>query len=123
MLDDPLQMDTRSGSQQNHLILCLSGPLVLRNVFAFQNKVREDRSHYLIIDLTDVPYIDSAGIGALVGTYVSHQRDGCAVALAGVNDRVRNALEITQVHQIFKIFSNLEEAEAAACALAAKRPA
>jgi anti-sigma B factor antagonist len=38
------------------------------------------RSRALIIDLTNVPYVDSAGIGALVGAYVRHQKEGYSLA-------------------------------------------
>ncbi len=56
----------------------LPGPLVLTNMFQFQSLVRADGSQRLIIDFTNVPYVDSAGIGALVGAYVTHNKEGVA---------------------------------------------
>jgi anti-sigma B factor antagonist len=93
-------------------ILRLSGPLILTTLTEFQTKVREDRSHDLILDFTDVPYIDSAGIGALVAVYVRHQRDANGLSLVGVNDRVRTALEIARIKQFFRFFDSLEVAQA-----------
>ena len=49
--------------------------ITLSNLFDFQARVRSDKSQALIIDLTSVPYVDSAGIGALVGAYVNRQKD------------------------------------------------
>jgi anti-sigma B factor antagonist len=105
-----LVIEEVSGLQGSH-ILRLSGPLILTTLAEFQTKVREDRSHNLIFDFSDVPYIDSAGIGALVGIYVRHQRDENGLALVGVNDRVRTALEIAHIKQFFRFFASLGEAQ------------
>ena len=67
-----------------------------------------------ILDLTAVPYIDSAGIGVLVGAYVSHQKDGRTLALAGVCERIHNSLKVTQVESFFRFFDSPADAEAAA---------
>jgi anti-sigma B factor antagonist len=93
-------------------ILRLSGPLILTTLAEFQSKARADRSHNLVFDFTDVPYVDSAGIGALVGIYIRHQRDENRLSLVGVNDRVRTALEIAHIRQFFRFFDNLSEAQA-----------
>ena len=74
-------------------------------------EVRADHAASLIIDLSGVPYIDSAGIGSLVNGYVSHQNAGKTLSLVGVTDRVRTSLRIANVEQFFPIFSNLAEAE------------
>jgi len=93
-------------------ILRLCGPLILTTLAEFQSRVRADQSHNLILDLTDVPYIDSAGIGALVGTYVRHQRDENGLSLVGVTDRVHQALKIAHIERFFRFFDTLGEAQA-----------
>jgi anti-sigma B factor antagonist len=55
----------------------------MSTLFEFQATVRANTSRALIIDLTDVPYVDSGGIGALVGAYVRHQKEGYSLALVG----------------------------------------
>lgn len=85
--------------------------MVLTNLFDFQARVRANTAKTLIIDLTGVPYVDSARIGALVGAYVTHQKEGKSLSLVGVNDRVLNALKITRVEQFFRLFRTVEEAE------------
>jgi anti-anti-sigma factor len=57
--------------------------------------------------------VDSAGIGALVGAYVSSEKDGRSLALVGVVERVRNALKVTRVEQFFRFFDSLVAAEQA----------
>jgi len=92
-------------------ILRLIGPVLISNFFQFQTTVRADSSRCLILDLSQVPYIDSAGIGALVGAYVTRQKDGRTLALAGVTDRVRNAMQVTRVEQFFRFFDTVEAAQ------------
>jgi anti-sigma B factor antagonist len=104
---EPLQIqDTTTNDER---ILRLSGPLTLSNLFEFQSLARADRSRSLIVDLTNVPYIDSAGIGSLVGAYVSRQKER-SLTLVGVSTRVRDALRITKVEQFFRIVDTLDQA-------------
>src|SRR5271155_2743370 len=110
MPSDPLVIEDLPGSKDGQRILLLNGPLVIATLFDFQAKVRADNSRALIIDFTKVPYVDSAGIGALVGAYVSHQKDGRSLALVGVSDRVHHALEVTRVEHFFQFFKGMVHA-------------
>jgi anti-sigma B factor antagonist len=114
MAEQPLQIEDLSGSREGIRILRLSGPLTLLNLFGFQSKLRADNSRALILDFTDVPLADSAGIGALVGAYVTRQKDGRSLGLVGVNQRIHNALEVTRVENFFRFFGTVAEAEQAA---------
>jgi anti-sigma B factor antagonist len=114
MAEQHLQLEEMPGSREGVQIMRLTGPLTLMNVFGFQSKVRADQSRALILDFTGVPLADSAGIGALVGAYVSRQKDGRTLGLVGVNQRIHQALEVTRVENFFKFFQTLAEAEAAA---------
>jgi anti-anti-sigma factor len=91
-------------------VLRLHGPLLLGNFFAFQSTVRGDDAELLIVDLADVPYIDSAGIGCLVGAQVSRNNSGRTLVLIGTPDRVLTSLKVTKVAQLFKYASSVEEA-------------
>jgi anti-anti-sigma factor len=102
MKSEPLTIEDSTGPQNGERTLRLNGPLLLSNLFEFQNKVRSDASSQLFIDFTNVPYIDSAGIGALVGAHVSRQKElGRSLTLIGVNQRVRQTLQVTHVEQFF----------------------
>jgi anti-sigma B factor antagonist len=107
---EPLEIDDRSGPQPDQRILTLRGPVVLATLLQFQNAIRAQNTRALVIDFTAVPYIDSAGIGALVGAHVSHNKEGHSLALVGVSERVRNALKVTHVESFFRFFSTQEEA-------------
>jgi anti-sigma B factor antagonist len=114
MPQDPLHIEDRQGNREGVRILKLSGPLVLANIFDFQAKIRADSSKGLILDFTSVQYMDSAGVGALVGAYVSRDKGERTLALVGVNQRIQDVLAVTRVKEFFKIFDSIADAETAA---------
>src|SRR5580658_9111762 len=113
MPQESLRIDDQPGTQAGSRVLRLDGALVMTTIFEFQATVRADKSQALIIDFTDVAYVDSAGIGALVGAYVTRQHGGRSLALVGVSERVRNALKVTHVEQFFRFFDSVSAAEEA----------
>jgi anti-sigma B factor antagonist len=88
----------------------------MSTMFEFQATVRADQSKSLILDFTGVPYVDSAGIGALVGAYVTRQHGGRSLALVGVSERIHHALQVTRVEQFFRFFDSVSAAEEATTA-------
>jgi anti-sigma B factor antagonist len=114
MPEQPLQIEEIPGSKQGVRVYRLTGPLTLTNVFSFQSKVRSDTSQALILDFSAVPLADSAGIGALVGAYVTRQNSGRSLALVGVNQRIHQALQVTRVENFFRFFDTVSAAEQAA---------
>jgi anti-sigma B factor antagonist len=113
MPQESLRIEDQPGTEPGQRILRLNGALVMTTMFEFQTTVRADASRSLIIDFTNVPYVDSAGIGALVGAYVTRQRDSRSLALVGVSERIHNALKVTRVEQFFKFFDSVGAAEQA----------
>ena len=110
---DKLKVVARQGARHGTKILVLSGPLTIRTMFALQNAVQGETSPVLILDFSDVPFTDSAGLGVLVGAGVTAQNAGRKLILAGVNDRVNTLLELSHLQQFFVTFVTVEEAEAA----------
>lgn len=108
MPQEALSILDTDDAANGHRILKLKGPILISNLFEFQTKVRGNTARSLILDLAEVPYVDSAGIGALVGAYVNHQKDGRSLALVGVNERVRNALKVTHVESFFRFFDSVQ---------------
>jgi len=101
----------RLGNVKGQSVLCLKGPLTMENLFLFQNAIRrEEGFSTVILDLSDVPYIDSTALGALVAAYVSRQKAGRRVVLSGVSERVLRMLKITNVESLFLTFPTLEDA-------------
>jgi anti-anti-sigma factor len=114
MPDEPLTYALRPGSRDGIEILSLSGPFTLGNMFQFQRELQEIRPAYLIFDIAQVPYIDSAGLGLLVNFYVSTQKHGRKMAVVGTTERVRTLFELTKVDSLLQMFPTVEAAEAKA---------
>jgi anti-sigma B factor antagonist len=113
MRQEPLVIEEIADPEKGIRILRLKGPIVISNLFDLQNRVRSSTARALILDLTDVPYVDSAGVGVLVGAYVTHQKDNRSLALVGVSDRIRATLGITRVESFFRFFDTVAAAEQA----------
>lgn len=108
MRDEPLKIEDL-GIQNQKRTLRLSGPLVIATLYELQNLVRTGPPTSLVLDFTNVPYVDSAGVGALVGAYVRLQKEGQTLTLAGVNERVRNTLKVTQVEGFFQYSDSIPQ--------------
>jgi anti-anti-sigma factor len=111
MSQEHLQIEEVNGSRDGIRIFRLAGPLVLANLSSFQSKVRADISKALILDFTGVPYLDSAAIGALVGAHMNRQKEGRSLALVGVNQRIRQAFEVTRIESLLHFYHSVVEAE------------
>ena len=105
MMTEPLQVERLERG-----VLSLHGPLTLENVPPFLNAVRRETTPTMILDLTDVPYMDSSGLGSLVSAYTSCLKAGRRVALTGVAPRVMKVFEITKTEPIFLMFPTLSDA-------------
>jgi anti-sigma B factor antagonist len=67
----------------------------------------------LILNLEGVEYVDSGGVGTLVGLYTSAKAVGGDIKLASANDRVQHVLEITKLVTILSTYPTEEKAIAA----------
>jgi anti-sigma B factor antagonist len=101
-------IERTSGTQ----LIKLRGPLTLRTLFEFQEAARRHAGP-LVIDAAGVPYMDSAGLGALIGIFASCQRTGQKFAISAVPERVHVLFEMTGVNGMLPCFPSIDEAEAA----------
>ena len=113
MQDAPLSYTAGEGRQAGTTVLKLVGPLTLSNMFAFQNYLRSLHAPALIFDMSEVGYIDSAGLGLLMNGYVSAENNHRKFLLASVNPRVMALLQMTKLDGILKTFPSVEAAESA----------
>lgn len=93
-------------------ILRVLGPVTLQNIFEFQSTARKESERAVIVDLTDVPYMDSAGLGTILSVFASCQRTQRGFALAGASGRVRTLLQVAKADHIVPLFDTVEAAEA-----------
>ena len=82
-------------------------PVALRNTFELEPEAEASVVH--ILDLTEVPYMDSAGLGMLVSHYVRCQNKGIRLFAAGVSPRVLQLFELTKTEGLFPMIRSVEE--------------
>jgi anti-sigma B factor antagonist len=113
MANDTLIVVATDGDRKGQKILTLTGSLNIHSVFAFQAATREETAEQVILDFTGVPFMDSAGLGSLVGAYVAAQRTHRKLAVAGANTQVKTLIDMTQVGTLVKCYENVAVAQAA----------
>ena len=67
----------------------------------------------IVVNLRGVDYIDSGGLGMLVGLLVSTRNRGGELKLASPRKRVKDVLRRTNLDTIFRVYENIDEAVAA----------
>lgn len=109
-----------AGQTPSTVIFRLEGPFTARDMYgslspsALRNTFEcEDGPKHLlhILDLTNVPYMDSAGLGLIISHYVRCQGRGVRLVLAGASERVVQLLQMTHVDKFFPQFSTTQEAD------------
>lgn len=112
MRDGELKIDKVVTSDKGFEIVKLDGPLTLATLFELQEALRQVPSQRTIIDLSGVPYIDSAGLGALLSFHASCKRSGRVYAIAAMPARVYTMFAASKVDKLVHLCPTMEEAEA-----------
>ena len=102
------QPSSRAGLQ----ILALKGAFTSGASWIFVEAVVAADAPRLILDLSEVPMVDSMAVGALVRAFVSCHKAGRKLALVGLNHRVHNVLHLTGIAPLFDTYDSVSEAEA-----------
>ena len=105
-------------------IVDLSGKIVLgESTGALREELRRllaQGTRNIVINLQGVSYVDSAGLGELVGAYTTATNQGGSVKLLNIQSKIRDLMQITKLHTIFKTFDNEGDAVASFGTAAAK---
>lgn len=73
-------------------------------------KLFEEGKTSLVIDLQDVRFVDSSGLGALVSGFKNASSRNGNLKLSGLQLQVKSMFELTRLHRVFEIFNDVEEA-------------
>ena len=74
------------------------------------NSLVNQGSKKIILNLADVPYIDSAGLGEIVRTYTTVSRQGGSLKLLNLTKRITDLLSITKLLTVFETFDTENDA-------------
>jgi anti-sigma B factor antagonist len=108
---EELEVVRDAGATGLTAILRLKGPLTLSTLFLLQEKLREVPETDTVIDVTEVPYIDSAGLGTILSHWSHTQRHGKKFAMTGISQRIGVLLEVSKVNTVLPTFKTAEEAD------------
>jgi anti-sigma B factor antagonist len=96
------------------LIIDLNGKMTLGEGDAMLrekvNSLIQQGHKKLVLNLGDVPYIDSAGLGEIVRTYTTVSRQGGALKLLNLTKRIQDLLAITKLLTVFETFDTEADA-------------
>jgi len=69
-----------------------------------QNTIRTlmPKTRYIVLDLSGVSYIDSSGLGAIVGIYLAVSRAGGELKVSNAQPRIRDLFQITKLSAVFE---------------------
>lgn len=113
MACDKLQIQVCEGAQRGEKIIVLDGFLNAETAFRFGDIVRQQQPAILVVDMSLVPSIDSSGLGVLIGIYVSFEKTGRRLFLAGINDRIQGLFRTCKVEGVFACYPTVADVEQA----------
>jgi anti-sigma B factor antagonist len=67
------------------------------------------RKRAVLVDLSQVTYIDSSGVAALVESFQSARKGGTTFALAAVSDATLKVLQLARLDKVFTIFASVDD--------------
>lgn len=124
MEQDVLQIATDQADDIT--ILRLSGELDSMNVTDLNtayNALLESGRSLLVVDLSGLDFIDSAGLGGLVSLWERSMERGCFVAIGAQSPRVKEVLQITGLNSVLKVFESMDAAKSGVRGMMAAFPA
>jgi len=111
----PAQLDLEKLSDSNgsNLVTRLNGKLSLETVHNFIQTLRPEPAAQLVLDMSGVSFLDSAGVGALVSIFVTRRNSGKSLAIAGLTRQGSAVMEVAGLTKLIPTFPTVEAALAA----------
>ncbi len=105
-----LNLEKLPASDASHLVTRLNGKLSLETVHNFIETLRPEPAAHLILDMSGVSFLDSAGVGALVRLYVHRRSKGLTFALSGLTKQGNAVIQVAGLAKLLPIHVSVEEA-------------
>ena len=107
-------MNLKFSNEKDHLILSICGEIDHRYSIRIRNEADKKIVTYpnkdFIIDLSEVTFMDSSGIGVIIGRYKLVTSFGSKVKIVSSNETLGKILEMSGIEKIIPVYKNLEEA-------------
>jgi anti-sigma B factor antagonist len=96
------------------IVVDLSGQITLGEASAaLRDEVRDQITHghaKILLNLAEVTYIDSAGLGELTGSYTTVKNRGGQLKLLSLTKRVNDLMQITKLYTVFDVYDDEKKA-------------
>jgi anti-sigma B factor antagonist len=111
-LMQPAQLDIarQAGTNGDLLVSRLSGKLSLETVHDFISTMRAEPASRLVLDMSGVSFLDSAGVGALVSLFVSRRNHGKTLALAALTQQGTAVMQVSGLLKLLPVYPSVEKA-------------
>ncbi len=107
-----LKIGTRKLNDGIMVVDCAGRIIFGDETAALRDRVREfiSAESRIVLNLADVTYIDSGGLGTLVALYTTARNAGGSIKLARLTPRVGDLLQVTKLLTVFEVYNSEEEA-------------
>jgi anti-sigma B factor antagonist len=103
-----------SRQRDDSTILDISGDVDFANSLEARHSlldaIRESRSHRVVVNLSQVHYIDSSGVASLVEGLKASRDLGSRFILFGLSPSVREVFQLSRLNTVFEVYDNEEQA-------------
>jgi len=102
-------LEIKASEREGVAILALKGRIIAGEVSPVRDKISEllaAGQTRIVLDLGEVDYVDSTGLGTLVISFTQVQKAGGALKLARLNRRNVELLALTRLHTVFEVFAD-----------------
>src|SRR5437660_11636917 len=89
-----LDLEKQASTDGSRMVVHLKGKLSLETVHNFVQTLRPEPARHLILDLSGVSFLDSAGVGALVQIFVHRRNQGQTFMLTGLSKQSAAVIQV-----------------------------
>jgi len=105
-----LEFEKQPESSETRLVLRLNGKLSLETVHSFVTQLRPDPTPAMVLDMSGVTFLDSAGVGALVQLFVHRKSAGRKFALVALTPQGVAVMQVSGLVKLLPIYPSAAEA-------------
>jgi len=105
-----LDLEKLAGSTETLAIYKLKGKLSLETVNEFLPTSRAEAAKNVILDMSAVSFLDSAGVGSLVSLFVSRRNQGKTFSLAALAPQAQAVVSVAGLQNLLPIYKTVDEA-------------
>lgn len=110
---DPEQIEVGIETQDDAVIISPTGDIDLSRAPSLRTQLGAAQANgpgRMVINLSEVPYMDSSGVATLVEAMQIARKSGTTLVLCAMQERVRSIFEIARLDMVFKIVDSKEDA-------------